>query len=280
MDDDVVFPGFRKPTGQFYRVPNEFNDDIAEIDNLAELKVVLYIMRHTWGFKEGYGKFVKLTIDELMNGRKRTDGSRMDKGTGLSKQSVVTGVQRAVKHGYIIEIKDDKDKGREKKFYSIKMKKEEEEDTCQESRQGDKDTCQESRQVESKTLTPGSYSVDTSGTETRQRTDKETQEKKLQKDIEERNGESPSRKSGMVAIDARNACKAFSTPNDLPECTEKLNTIYFQSGVKLADYREKVQTLTTRISNLSIEIVNESGYNSRVELLVACLCKAYNLEEL
>lgn len=115
-----VFEGFRKPekpNKNFYHVPNEWTDITAEITNLAELKVIEYIMRHTWGFKE-YGKFKKITTDEFMHGRKLGDGvTRMDKGTRLSNRSVIDGLRAAIEHGYVV-CQTDK---RGNKLYALKM---------------------------------------------------------------------------------------------------------------------------------------------------------------
>ena len=114
------YPGFRKPQSNYFRLPNEWTDITAGIDSLAELKVVEYILRHTWGFHE-YGVTKRITVDEFMRGRCRDDGSRMDRGTGLSEQSVRNGLQRALDDGLIIEDVDASDRGRIKKSYALRM---------------------------------------------------------------------------------------------------------------------------------------------------------------
>lgn len=101
-------------------MPNEWINICAEISSLAELKVVQYVMRHTWGGQE-YGIRKRISIDEFMNGCWRRDGERMDKGTGLSKPSVIVGLRRAVERGLLIEEIDGSDKGRGKKYYSLRM---------------------------------------------------------------------------------------------------------------------------------------------------------------
>ena len=128
MDDETLevpakkqFEGFRKPDKNFYHMPNEWTDIMAEIDNLAELKVVEYIMRHTWGFKE-YDQFKTITVDEFLHGR-ISNGERMDKGTGLkSDRSVKDGLKAAIEHGYVLCDVDAKDKARIKKSYKLKMR--------------------------------------------------------------------------------------------------------------------------------------------------------------
>lgn len=114
------FPGFDRPESNFFRMPNSWTDITAEINNIAELKVVEYILRHTWGYQE-YGVKKHITIDEFVHGRRRQDGSRIDKGTGLSERAVYDGLRKAVENGLVEEEVDDTDRGRVKKFYSVRM---------------------------------------------------------------------------------------------------------------------------------------------------------------
>lgn len=119
--DRPPFPGFDRPESNFFRMPNSWTDITADINNIAELKVVEYILRHTWGYQE-YGVKKHITIDEFVNGRRRQDGSRMDKGTGLSERAVYDGLRKAVENGLIDEETDDSDRGRIKKSYSVRMR--------------------------------------------------------------------------------------------------------------------------------------------------------------
>ena len=104
----------------YFNVPAVFVDVVATIDNLAELKVVMYVLRHTWGFHE-FKKPVRITTDEFMYGRKKADGKRMDNGTGLSKSAVLDGLERAKKHGFVECLVDDRDKARVKCYYRLKV---------------------------------------------------------------------------------------------------------------------------------------------------------------
>jgi hypothetical protein len=114
------FKGFPPPTKNFFSLPNEMVNIIAHITNLAELKVIIYVMRHTWGYHE-YGISKAISVDEFMHGRKREDGSRMDQGTGLSNRSVIDGLRSAVQHGYLICDVDASDLARVKKSYALRM---------------------------------------------------------------------------------------------------------------------------------------------------------------
>ena len=115
------FAGFPIPVKNFFSIPNDMIDIIADITNLSELKVILYVIRHTWGYHE-YDMHKTISIDEFMYGRRREDGGRMDQGTGLkSDRSVRDGLELAIKHGYLICKTDYSDKARVKKSYALKM---------------------------------------------------------------------------------------------------------------------------------------------------------------
>jgi hypothetical protein len=116
----MTFDGFVPPTKNYFPMPNNWPDISAGITNLAELKVVEYVLRHTWGYHE-YGICKTISVDEFMHGRRRQDGSRMDKGTGLSEQGVRNGLHKAIKEGYLISEVDASDAGRIKKSYALRM---------------------------------------------------------------------------------------------------------------------------------------------------------------
>jgi hypothetical protein len=117
---DAPFKGFQKPSQNYSKLPHDLIESLPEIDSLAELKVVLYILRHTWGFSE-YDKPKKMTTDEFANGRKRKDGSRMDGGTGLVANSIRSGLEKAVEHGFITVDIDESDAARIEKWYCLNM---------------------------------------------------------------------------------------------------------------------------------------------------------------
>ncbi len=116
----MTFEGFVPPTKNYFPMPNEWTNISAKIDSLAELKVIEYVLRHTWGFQE-YGILKTISIDEFMHGRRRQDQSRIDEGTGLSEQGVRNGLKQAIEDGYLIFDVDPSDAGRIKKSYALKM---------------------------------------------------------------------------------------------------------------------------------------------------------------
>jgi len=116
-----LFEGFSKPEANFFRLPNEWTDITAQVTSLAELKLVEYVLKHTWGYSQ-FDMVKKITTDEFMHGRKKKSWVRIDTGTGLSKPSVITGLKGAVKNGLLEEEIDDSDKARIKKYYKLKMR--------------------------------------------------------------------------------------------------------------------------------------------------------------
>lgn len=118
--EDKSFPGFDIPRQNWFKLPNNWTDLTAEMNSWSEQKVVEYVLRHTWGYQE-FGELKKISLDEFQNGRKRKDGSRIDKGIGMGKQAIINGIKQAVKDGFLIEEKDDSDRGRVKKYYGLRM---------------------------------------------------------------------------------------------------------------------------------------------------------------
>lgn len=154
----TIWDGFSMPDKNFTRVPNDFVEILALIDNMAELKVVLYAMRHTWGFQE-YNEHKKITTDEFMHGRKLKNRERMDSGTGLSEMSVRNGLAKAIEHGFLECEIDDSDRARVKKSYRLKMK-----EPCEQSLattdkpvQTDKPKSNKERIAELKSMPYGEY---------------------------------------------------------------------------------------------------------------------------
>src|SRR5947209_19577892 len=118
---EPLVEGFSKPEANFFRLPNEWTDITAQVTSLAEMKLVEYVLKHTWGYSQ-FDMVKKITTDEFMHGRKKKSGERIDTGTGLSKPSVIAGLKGAVKHGLLEEEIDDSDKARIKKYYKLKMR--------------------------------------------------------------------------------------------------------------------------------------------------------------
>jgi len=109
------------PDSDWSKLPHSLIEALPIINKLSELKVILYVLRHTWGYQE-FGISKRFTRDELEHGRKRQDKSRMDKGTGLSRNAVKDGVDRAVEHGFLEKAwEPNRDGGRRSYVYRLNM---------------------------------------------------------------------------------------------------------------------------------------------------------------
>jgi DNA-binding PadR family transcriptional regulator len=149
------FQGFGNPQENWSKLPHQLIEALPQIETVGEMKVIIYTLRHTWGYHDDYKK---ITLDEFENGRKQKDGTRIDEGTGLTKPTIINGIKRAVAHGFLFEHTDITDLARVKKFYSL-------------TEEGLKD------------LTSGVKTFNTEGKKILHRTEKETKEKKLKKEL-------------------------------------------------------------------------------------------------
>lgn len=82
--DWSAFAGVRAP--QTTQVPDDLLDWIMAYLTGAELKVVLYIVRRTFGFKKDVDA---ISLNQLCHGIVRRDGRRLDLGTGLKRPTVL-----------------------------------------------------------------------------------------------------------------------------------------------------------------------------------------------
>jgi hypothetical protein len=189
---DETYEGFVPPVNDFFRMPNEWINICAKITNIAELKIVQYVLRHTWGYQE-YDEPKKITIDEFMYGRKRKDKTRIDDGTGLSKQSVIDGIERAIRHGYLTCDTDKKDLARQKKYYQLHMRSGVKNlDSNSDVKELDTGTGVKNLDIPGvKDLDPDVKELDHRGIEFRHRSEKDTRERHLEKNTLEKQESTP-----------------------------------------------------------------------------------------
>jgi DNA-binding Lrp family transcriptional regulator len=91
------FQGFRFPNTT--PVPDELFDDLLADLSGAEVKVILYICRRTFGFKK---ESDTISISQMTGGIQKKDGDQLDRGTGLSKDSVARAVKGLEEKGVIL----------------------------------------------------------------------------------------------------------------------------------------------------------------------------------
>jgi phage replication O-like protein O len=115
LSEALPFQGFRFPNTT--PVPDELFDDLLADLSGAELKVVMYICRRTFGFKKDSDT---ISISQMTNGIQKKDGEVLDRGTGLSKDSVARAVKSLEEKGVIVRIRRrSEDKGDEPTTYQL-----------------------------------------------------------------------------------------------------------------------------------------------------------------
>jgi phage replication O-like protein O len=91
-----TFQGFQFPTTT--PVPDEVFDVLMPQLSGAELKVLLYICRRTFGFKK---EADSISLHQIAHGIRTRDGRMLDGGTGLSKRHVINALKVLEKRNII-----------------------------------------------------------------------------------------------------------------------------------------------------------------------------------
>ena len=97
MPGSFHFDGFSAPN--YTQVPDELFDVLAPNLTEAELRVLLYIVRRTFGFKK---QADAISLSQLTEGISTTDGRVLDQGTGMSRKGVSAGVKGLVEKGVLL----------------------------------------------------------------------------------------------------------------------------------------------------------------------------------
>src|SRR5918997_930091 len=111
------FKGFLSP--RYTQVPDELFDELMEFLSGAELKVLLYIIRRTFGFKKDSDN---ISLRQICHGIKTREGEILDKGTGLSLSTVQIALKGLLEKNCVITARNrSKEKGDEPTTYSLNM---------------------------------------------------------------------------------------------------------------------------------------------------------------
>lgn len=114
------FDGFDTP--RFTQVPDQLFDVLMPELSESELKVVLYVIRRTFGFGKSSDA---ISTNQMIDGITTRDGRVLDWGTGLSRSSVRRGVTGLVEKGILLVSKMVSDEGDyETNVYSLRFKRE------------------------------------------------------------------------------------------------------------------------------------------------------------
>ena len=120
MPKQFYYEGFSSPNGTV--VPDDVFDLLAPQLTEAELRVLLYIIRRTFGFKKDRDA---ISLTQLVEGIKTKDGRVLDRGTGMSRRGVMRGCAGLIEKGIITAEKRLSDQGdNEVNIYSLRFRAE------------------------------------------------------------------------------------------------------------------------------------------------------------
>jgi len=95
--ESLTFDGFASPN--YTQVPDELFDTLMTQLSDCELRVLLYIVRRTFGFKRDTDT---IALSQMVSGITTKEGQVLDSGTGLSKSSVARGLKSLRERGVIV----------------------------------------------------------------------------------------------------------------------------------------------------------------------------------
>src|SRR5215213_3322334 len=113
-----VFTGFDSPNTT--QVPDAFFDLVAPQLSEAELRVALYIIRRTFGFKKDSDT---ISLRQMVEGITTKDGRVLDRGTGLKKSAVANALNGLERKGVILSRRNrSAERGNEPTTYALHIK--------------------------------------------------------------------------------------------------------------------------------------------------------------
>lgn len=116
--EPFLFIGFSSPN--MTSVPDEFFDVLAPRLAESELRVLIYIIRRTFGFKK---ESDTISLKQLVEGITTRDGRVLDHGTGMSKPGVTKGAKGLVTKGVIVAIRNSSpERGDEPTTYRLRFR--------------------------------------------------------------------------------------------------------------------------------------------------------------
>jgi hypothetical protein len=115
--DPFVFGGFASP--HYTQVPDDFFDVLLAELSPAEFKVAAYVVRRTFGWKK---EADAISLSQMVNGIRRRDGTYVDRGTGLHKDTVIKAIKGLLAKGVIVRQRNaSPERGFEATTYAIRM---------------------------------------------------------------------------------------------------------------------------------------------------------------
>jgi hypothetical protein len=116
--EEFHYEGFSSPNGTI--VPDDVFDVLAPRLGEAELRVLLYIIRRTFGFKK---ETDNISLSQLVEGITTRDGRVLDRGAGVSKSAAVRAVKGLIAKGIITVTRNQStERGFEPTTYRLRFK--------------------------------------------------------------------------------------------------------------------------------------------------------------
>jgi hypothetical protein len=113
-----TFQGVTSPNTT--QVPDQYFDELLAELTGAELKVLLYITRRTFGFKKDSDN---ISLGQICKGIRKKDGTVLDRGTGLSRSTAIAAIRKLLQRGVINSIhRTSTKKGNEATAYSLVLR--------------------------------------------------------------------------------------------------------------------------------------------------------------
>jgi len=113
----TTFRGYASPN--YTPVPDElFDEQLPDLSG-AELKVLLYIIRRTFGFKKDSDN---ISLSQMLTGLVTRDGRVLDRGVGLSKKTLLQAIKSLEDQNAIVtERRQSAERGNEPTCYRLNM---------------------------------------------------------------------------------------------------------------------------------------------------------------
>src|SRR5215212_9813986 len=121
MHNDDKPPSFQGYAGPNYTpVPDElFDEQLPDLSG-AELKVLLYVIRRTFGFKR---ESDNISLSQMLNGLRTRDGRVLDRGVGLSKKTLLQAIKSLEEQNIILtQRRRSQEKGDEPTSYRLHVR--------------------------------------------------------------------------------------------------------------------------------------------------------------
>jgi DNA-binding MarR family transcriptional regulator len=116
-DTPFKFRGFQGPN--YTMVPDELFDELMVELSGGELKVLMYIIRRTFGFKRDSDS---ISLSQMLNGITTRDGRTLDRGVGISKPTLLQAL-RSLEEKNVIQTERQRsaERGDEPTVYRLKF---------------------------------------------------------------------------------------------------------------------------------------------------------------